>query len=376
MTTDEFKEILDVSTKFASKEIGPGALEADLHPSTTWTESLWTKSMEVGFPGLLIPEDYRGFGQSALCGALVLDILATECAGVASVFAHHFAACTCIMGGNKKQKETYLPLLANSDTTGPIIGTVVFLPYLDDNKLTLSENNGKLTLSGISQLTGNALLARYFCVFLDEGIDERTITCIIIDRNTPGVRVGDSARFTGLKLNPFAPIIFNEVEVDPERIIGERGKGEEILLAAESYFHCWIAATAMGAARTAYRKARHYAQERYQYGTMIIHHQEIQRMLGNMLMKLSIGTSGYLRALTCEEANLPYSSPDARFAKIYCTDSAVEIVIDAIQIHGGYGYMHDYGVEKIMRDVKVLNLLGGSSPRLHMLAINEKEESK
>jgi len=216
MTTDEFKEILDVSTKFAGKEIGPGALEADLHPSIDWTKSLWTKSLEVGFPGLLIPEDYRGFGQSALCGALVLDTLASECAGAASVFAHHFAACTCIMAGNKKQKETYLPLLANSDTTGPIIGTVVFLPYLDDNRLTLSEKTGKLTLSGTSQLTGNVLLARYFCVFLDEGTDKKNITCIIIDKNTPGVKPGDSAGFTGLKLNPFAPIIFEEVEVDPE----------------------------------------------------------------------------------------------------------------------------------------------------------------
>jgi alkylation response protein AidB-like acyl-CoA dehydrogenase len=376
MTTDEFKEILDVSVKFAAKEIGQGVLEADLHPSTTWTESLWTKSMEVGFPGLLIPEDYRGFGQSELCGALVLDILATECAGVASVFAHHFAACKCIMSGNKKQKETYLPLLANSNTAGPTIGTVVFLPYLDDNRLILSEKNGKLTLSGTSQLTGNAFLARYFCVFLDEGTDKKNITCILIDKNTPGVKPGDSAGFTGLKLNPFAPIIFEEMEVDPEWIIGERGKGEEILNGAENLFHCLIAASAMGAARSAYRKARQYAQERYQYGTMIIHHQEIRRMLGNILMKLSIGTSGYLRALTHEKTDLPYSSADPGLAKIYCTDSAVEIVIDAIQIHGGYGYMHDYGVEKIMRDVKVLNLLGGSSPRLHMLAINEKEESK
>jgi alkylation response protein AidB-like acyl-CoA dehydrogenase len=129
----------------------------------------------------------------------------------------------------------------------------------------------------------------------------------------------------------------------------------------------------MGAARTAYKKAHQYAQERYQYGTLIIHHQEIQRMLGNILMKLSIGTSGYLRALTCEETTLAYSSPSARFAKSYCTDSAVEIAIDAIQIHGGYGYMHDYGVEKIMRDVKVLSLLSGSSPRLHMLTISEEE---
>jgi len=373
MITDQFKEILDVSIKFATKEIEPAALEVDLNPSLDWTKSLWTKSLEVGFPGLIISEGCKGFGQSELCSALVLDNFASECAGVASVFAHHFAACKCIMAGNKKQQEMWLPLLANSDASGPIIGTIVFLPYLDDNRLTLTKKNGKLMLSGTSHLTGNAFLARYFCVFLDEGTEGKNITCILIDKNTAGVRVGDSAGFTGLKHNPFAPIIFNEMEVDPECIIGEHGKGEEILKGTENLFHCLIAATAMGAARTAYKKARQYAQERYQYGTMIIHHQEIRRMLGNMLMKLSIGTSGYLRALTCEETTLAYSSPSARFAKSYCTDSAVEIVIDAIQVHGGYGYMHDYGVEKIMRDVKVLSLLGGSSPRLHMRTISEEE---
>jgi alkylation response protein AidB-like acyl-CoA dehydrogenase len=375
MMTDEIKEILDVSLKYATKEIGQGALESDLNPSLDWTKSIWERSLEVSFPGLIIPEEYKGFGQSDVCAALVLDTFASECAGIASIFAHHFAACKCIMAGNKKQRDIHLPVLANYNITDPAIGTVLFLPYLDDNRLILGDENGELSLSGTSQLTGNAFLARYFCVFLDEGTDGKQITCILIAADTPGVRVGDSAGFTGLKHNPFAPIIFEHTKIEPDWIIGGRGKGEKILHATENLFHCLIAATAIGAARTAYKKARQYAQDRYQYGKMIIQHQEIRRMLGNMLMKLIIGTAGYLRALTSEEIGLPYSSGDASFAKVYCTDSAVEIAIDAIQIHGGYGYMHDYGVEKIMRDVKVLNLLGGSSPRLHMLAVDEKGDS-
>jgi alkylation response protein AidB-like acyl-CoA dehydrogenase len=140
----------------------------------------------------------------------------------------------------------------------------------------------------------------------------------------------------------------------------------------ENIFYGLIAAAAMGAARTAYKKAHTYAGERYQYGKMIIQHQEIQRMLGNMLMKLSIGTSSYINAMKQDKWSLSYSSPNAKLAKAYCTDSAVEIVIDAIQVHGGYGYMHDYGVEKIYRDVKVLNLLGNSSPRLHIETITKQ----
>ncbi|MBN2282768.1 MAG: acyl-CoA/acyl-ACP dehydrogenase [Deltaproteobacteria bacterium] len=369
MLTEELRDILELSRKFAAKEIGPHMPDIDLTPSPDWTRSLWTKSRDVGFPGLLIPEEFGGFGQSDLCAALVVDVLAGECAGVASVFAHHFAAARCIASGSDEQKKTFLPMLANADGAEPVIGTVTPLPYLDENRLTLAERDGKLYLSGTSQLTGNAFLARHFCVFFDEGSAGADITCIVAEPGKPGCRVGETAGFTGLKLNPFAPVIFEDMEVPPGAVIGERRGAAPILQATEDLFYNLLSAAAMGAARTAYRKARAYAEERYQFGKMIVRHQEIQRILGTILMKLSVGTSGYLRAITHNDSELPYSSADPRFAKSYCTDAAVEIVLDAIQVHGGYGYMHDYGVEKIMRDVKVLSLLGGSSPRLHIQAV-------
>ncbi|MGD0275036.1 MAG: acyl-CoA dehydrogenase family protein [Syntrophales bacterium] len=371
MIADEYREILEVSRKFAAKELGQSALETDLHPSLDWSKSIWMKSREVGFPGLLIPETYKGFGQSKACSALVLDTIASECAGIASIFAYHFAACECIMAGNERQKEAYLPLLANADTADPIIGTVVSLPYLDDNRLNLSEKNGKLILSGTSQLTGNVLFANYICVFLDEKDKRKDITCLLISRNEKGVKIGDSAGLTGLKHNPFAPVIFEDMVVDDKFMIGERGKAGEILQSTENLFNILTAAVSMGAARTAYKKARAYAAERYQYGRMIIEHQEMQRMLGNMIMKLGIGTSGYMSSILQDETGLSFALPSASSAKAYCTDAAVEIVIDAIQVHGGYGYMHDYGVEKIYRDVKVLNLMGNSSPRVHIQTIKD-----
>jgi acyl-CoA dehydrogenase len=127
----------------------------------------------------------------------------------------------------------------------------------------------------------------------------------------------------------------------------------------------------MGSARTAYKKAFAYAGERYQYGKIINRHQEIQRMLGGMLMRLAVGTSGYTRLYDDEKLNLPFSSADPMLAKAFCTDAALEIILDAVQIHGGYGYMHEYGLEKIMRDIKVLQLLGGSNPYHHVRIIEE-----
>jgi alkylation response protein AidB-like acyl-CoA dehydrogenase len=126
-------------------------------------------------------------------------------------------------------------------------------------------------------------------------------------------------------------------------------------------FNGFIAAVAMGTARSAYVKAYQYAQERYQFGKMIIEHHEIRRFLANMATKLNMGTAGYVRALSGETLESPLSDGAGGQAKIFCTDAALEIAIDAIQIHGGYGYMKETGLEKVMRDTKMLQLLGKSN---------------
>ena len=126
---------------------------------------------------------------------------------------------------------------------------------------------------------------------------------------------------------------------------------------------------AMCASRSAFLKAFAYAKERYQCGKYIIHHEEIQRMLGCMQMKLDMGTAGYLQVFNDDTVLLPAFLSDSKLAKVYCTDAALEIVQDAIQIHGGYGYMHEYGLEKIMRDVKILQLIGGRNPVLQIQSI-------
>ena len=184
----------------------------------------------------------------------------------------------------------------------------------------------------------------------------------MIEKSAGETMPWEAAFLPGLKVNPFGTIVFKDMEIKEEALLGERGRGTAILEKTEKLFYSYIAAAAIGTARCAFLKAQAYAQERFQYGKIIIHHQEIQRMLGAMVMKLSIGTAAYTRVFEQDGLRLPASFPDAGLAKVYCTDSALEIAIDAIQVHGGYGYMHEYGVEKIMRDSKVLQLIGGSSP--------------
>ncbi len=364
---EELNEILDVCKKFSLKEISGGALDADMESNIDWVKAIWTKSLEIGLPGLIIPEEFNGVGQSAQCCAMVVDSLAFECAGLASVYAHHFAGCLPVGTGHQTQQNKYFSALANTDANKPAVAAVIFPDDLAWAPLRLKEQKGQLVLTGTSSLIGNTEYAEYICLFVKE--EGEAVTCLMIDKDTPGFSIGESAELPGLKVNPFAPVIFQNVEISPNTILGERHKARIVMENTKSIFFSFIAAMAMGAARRAYQKARNYAEERFQYGKIIINHQEIQRMLGNMLAKLSVGTAGYSSLFKKEKLHLSYSAPEASLAKAFCTDAALEISIDAIQIHGGYGYMHDYGVEKIMRDCKVLQLIGGSSPELHIKAI-------
>ena len=132
-----------------------------------------------------------------------------------------------------------------------------------------------------------------------------------------------------------------------------------------SILHGFLAATAIGTARTAYTAACRYAQERFQFGKLLIQHDEIRRMLSGMTTKMDMGTAGYVQALAAERLDVPAGQVCAQ-AKVFCTDAALEIVFDAIQIHGGYGYMKETGLEKLMRDAKMLQLLGGSNRMLEI----------
>jgi alkylation response protein AidB-like acyl-CoA dehydrogenase len=369
MSLKEYNEIINECRKFAKNEIGDHALEADLAADSSWVKGLWSKSVQLDIPSLLLPEDYDGAGYSTFCCALVLDAIASECAGVASVFAHHFAACIPLIESDMSHRQHYITQIAGGDA--PV--SVIFPSDVEEKNIVLEQKNGRLLLSGTSLLTGNSDASGLFCVFAGNPENDKALTCAFIEKNTSGVSMGEDARLPGLKVNPFRRITFENVEIAPNAVVGERGNGLNLMKKAQAAFFGFIAAIAMGSARTAYKKAFAYAGERYQYGKLIIQHQEIQRMLGNMLMKLAIGTSGYTRLYNEEKLNLPFSSADPMLVKAFCTDAALEIILDAIQIHGGYGYMHEYGLEKIMRDIKVLQLLGGSNPYHHVRVIAEMQ---
>jgi alkylation response protein AidB-like acyl-CoA dehydrogenase len=368
----EYNDILSECRRFARNEIRPEALERDLKPEVDWILRLWGKSVELDLPYLLLPESMNGAGYPELCGAYVLDAIAMECAGVASIFACHFTACLPFYYLDKTFSE-YLKIFQDAKNSGtPVIGTVIFPDDLKNQEVSVQKHNNNFTINGKSSLTANADLAQIYFVFIVEDTHGEKITCAMIDKRTSGIGYGEKAILPGLKTNSFKDLIFDQVKVGSNAIIAAGEQGKALFDRCANAYYGFVAAMAMGTARTAYAKALAYAKQRYQFGEIIIHHDEIKRMLGAMKMKIDMGTAGYVQAFENEKINLPALTADGRLAKAYCTQAALEIVQDAIQIHGGYGYMHEYGLEKIMRDVKILQLLGGRNPYHHIQVIAEE----
>jgi butyryl-CoA dehydrogenase len=368
----QYHEIVSECRRFARNEICPLSLENDLNPDPEWLRNIWIKSHALDIPGLMLPEKFNGAGFPALCGAYVVDVLAMECAGVASMVAHHFAACMPSGQIDLKNSE-FLKKLWNSNNSNILpMATAIFPDDFNNRSISIKKDATGWILNGKTSLTANADLAEIYCVFLFENESDKHVFCVMVNSQHEGVRFGNKAALNGLNVICFQELIFDHLKIHDHLVVASGENGKILFDRFINDYYGFVAAMAMGTARTAYAKALAYAKERYQFGKKIIFHQEIQRMLGAMKMKIDMGTAGYVQVFIPEKINLPGFSGDGRSAKAYCSQAALEIVQDAIQIHGGYGYMHEYGLEKIMRDVKILQLLGGRNPYHHIQVIAEE----
>ncbi len=306
----------------------------------------------------LLGDDDGGAGQAELTAALVLDELSSSCAGIACVFAHHLAACLPLMDAGGKMAGVLSRVRGGGGR--PALLTIAFPglePELERPRLEVS--NGGMTLEGTARLVGCAAIAD--CVVLFPRMEGGDESCVVIETAANGVMVGETEVMLGLNAVPFADVEFSRVEISDERLAGVGGAAARARERALAVFRGFTAAVAMGAARAAHSKAEQYARERYQFGKMLIEHQEMRRMLGNMAVKTNIGTAGYIQGFAGEPLGSLATGGRPELAKVFCTDAALEVAMDAIQVHGGLGYMKEAGLEKTMRDMKMLQVLERSN---------------
>jgi len=352
-----------VCRDFRRNEIEPLALELDGDYDPARVRALWSKSLDLDLPTMLVPEEFGGVGQSVLTAGQVLDELAGACAGVATLFACHLAACLLVTAYGLGKEKILAALVGDAE---PSMIAVSFPEDRDapDRPRLVEEGEG-LVLEGTARLVACASLADHLVLFVE---DAGGHTPVLVNLRAPGVSVGEPEALLGLHTLPFCDVAFGSCKVAVEDILGERGGGTAAMERCLAALHGFLAAIAMGTARSAHGAALRYAQERYQFGKMLIEHDEIRRMLSTMVTKIDMGTAGYLRALAMDgdRPDAGVTGRECAQAKVFCTDASLEIILDAIQIHGGYGYMKETGLEKAMRDAKMLQLLGGSNRRIEV----------
>jgi acyl-CoA dehydrogenase len=359
--TDEQLAMREMAHDFAEKEIRPVAWEYDR--DGTWPQDIIDKAWELGLMNGHLPEEYGGPGLSYLDGCIIEEEIAWGCSGIGtSLSCNGLATAPISIGASEELKKEYLgrlaeaPLLASFCLTEPDAGSDV-----SGMKTTATKRGDKWVINGSKCFITNGEYANWYTVFAktDKDAGHRGISCFIVPRDA-GVVVDKHEDKMGQRASNTATITFPDVEVPLNHLVGEENKGFKLSMMTLDRTRPGVAAMATGVARAAWEMAMDYSKERVQFGVPIAMHQAIQFMLADMATKVYLS-----RLATYNAANLmdqgKRNTLESSHAKRFAADSAMEVATDAVQVFGGYGFIKEYKVEKLMRDAKILQLYEGTA---------------
>jgi acyl-CoA dehydrogenase len=360
--TDEQKDMRDMAHDFAEKEIRPVAWEYD--KDGTWPQDIINKAWELGLMNTHLPEEYGGPGLDYLTGCVIEEEIGWGCSGIGtSLSCNGLATAPIILGGSEETKKKYLgmlteePKLASFCLTEPDAGSDV-----SGMRTTAVKKGDEYVINGTKCFITNGGYADYYTVYAktDKEAGHRGISAFVVDRNLDGVTVDKKEDKLGQRASNTATISFDDVVIPAENLLAEENKGFKLAMMTLDRTRPGVAAMAVGIARAAFEFARDYSKERVQFGVPIAMHQAIQFIIADMATKIEAG-----RLLTWQGAAMldqgQRNTLASSHAKRFAADSAMEITTDAVQVYGGYGFIKDYPVEKLMRDAKIMQLYEGTS---------------
>jgi alkylation response protein AidB-like acyl-CoA dehydrogenase len=361
--TEEQIMIRDMARRFAREELAPHAAEWD--ENSTFPRDAVRQMAGLGLLGMLVPEEYDGAGADHVSYALAMEEIA---AGV--------GACSTIMGvqnsvgclpvlvfGNDEQKEKFLKPMARGELlacfclTEPQAGSEA-----SNLKSRAVLDNDHYVLNGTKQFITNGANADVAIVFAvtDPDAGGKGITAFIVPAGTPGYEVAGVENKLGQKASDTAQLVFRHVRVPVANRLGREGEGYRIALSNLEGGRIGIAAQAIGMARAAFEAALQYAKDRAAFGKPIIEHQAVAFRLADMATQIEVARQMALHAAELRDHGEPCLK-EASMAKLFASEMAEKVCSDAIQIHGGYGYLKDFPVERIYRDVRVCQIYEGTS---------------
>lgn len=357
------QELREAVRKFALQEIAPRASELDL--TAEFPRDTFNKMGELGLLGLLVPEEYGGMGEGVLTFCLAIEEIAYACAATSLSYLAHsvLVAYNLAENASHDQKAKYLPALCSGEKIGCLCITE---PGAGSDALgmqTFAEKRGdSWVLNGSKTFITNAPIADVFLVYARTDKDDRArgISQFIIDRNTPGLSVGTPFKKMGNKASPTAEVFFNDCVVPEENLVKGPNQALGILMGNLDVERTVGGAMGVGGARAAFDRAFDYAMQRVQFNQPIIMFEMITDKIATMASRIeSAKWLVWHAAWLCDQG--ARCSEQASYAKLVGADTANYVTNEAVQILGGYGYMHEYEVERMMRDARLGSIGAGTS---------------
>lgn len=367
--TDEQEMMRKVIRNFAEKEIEP-EIER-MEKEDRFPTEIVKRMGELGFMGIPIPTEYGGSGMDFVSYILAIEELAKVSATVGVILSVHTSVGTnpILYFGTEEQKQRYIPKLATGEFVG---GFALTEPGAGSDAAQLKtravKDGDDYILTGSKAFITNGGEADTYVTFARTGEEKgpKGISAFIIEKDTPGVIIGKKESKMGLRGSPTVELIFDQCRVHKSQLLGKEGDGFSIAMANLNVGRIGIAAQALGIAQAALAHSVNYAKEREQFGKPIAHQQGVSFKLADMATEVEAA-----KLLTYNAASLVEREMDCikevSMAKMYASKTAMQAAIEAVQIHGGYGYTEDYPVERLFRDAKVTEIYEGTNEIQHIV---------
>lgn len=371
--TEEQKLLKQTIRDFAETQIAPGAAARD--EAARFPTELIPKMAEVGLFGIMIPQEYGGAGLDTVSAAIIVEELARFDAAIALIVASHNSLCAAhiLNFGSQTQKQKYLPPLAHGEKLGAWALTE---PGSGSDAAALKTRatlEGEYwVLSGEKQFTTQGSTAGVYVIMAstEPSRGKRGISAFIIERGTAGLRIGKIENKLGVRASDTAAVQLEEVRVPKENLLGELNGGFYDVLQVLQGGRVGIGAMSVGIAQGALEESTKYARMRKQFGKPIAEFEAVQWMLADMATEVDAARLLVYCAAQLKDRGMPFAKA-ASEAKLYAAETAMRAATKAIQIHGGYGYIKDYPVERYFRDAKICEIGEGTSEIQRMVIAKE-----
>ena len=361
--TEEQKMIQALARDFANNEIVPVARENDRQEKFPW--EVLRKMAELGLLAGPIPTEYGGMGLDYVSHGLITEEIGRACSSVRTTLSVHISLCqlTLLKWATEEQKRRYLPRLAR----GEIIGCFALTePNVGSDaasiETTATRRGDGWVLNGAKTLISNGGVAGLAIIFAqtDKSLGHHGIGAFLVERDAPGFTTKDIHGKLGLRSSNTAELFFEDCYVPQENVLGQIGDGFKMALSALDSGRFSVAAGCVGIAQGCIDACIRYAQARHQFGRPIGSFQLVQELIAEMIVNTEAARLLVYRAAALKDKGLP-NTRETSIAKYFASEVALKAANDAIQVHGGYGYLDEYPVERYMRDARVASLYEGTS---------------